>query len=496
MRTLSLPEPNAQTLILPGRRPSRTRSVPLRGPMVDEGELGHGGMASVRQVFDPALHRRVAKKVLAARAKATDEARFWEEAQITGQLEHPNIPPVHDLGVDATGCYFTMKRIHGQTLDSLLRAGAFPSGDDTALFRALQIFLKVCDAISYAHSRGVVHCDLKPSNVMVGSHGQVYVVDWGIARVLSRGDDGVHLTTPPLRPDGQVEGTPAYMSPEQACGDTAAIDERTDVFGLGAILYRILSGRAPFSGTSAEDTWSQSKRGAVAPIEAPAPAQLVELTMRALAQRAERIPSVEALQAELEAYLRRSGQQPRHVFEAGALILREGDPGDAAYVIESGQVQVFRGEGEGRTVLCAMGPGEIFGEAAVFSGASRTASVEALTEVEVVVVTRESLDEEMGQTRWAGAFVRRLAERFGKVDAREVATARRAESAELEAEVLRHAAFAGMSTSQRCREAPWTPLAQALAREKGWSGAEAASRVSALTGVSLDKGRDVISVSI
>ncbi|MDQ3033593.1 MAG: serine/threonine protein kinase, partial [Myxococcota bacterium] len=240
-----------------------------------ETEIGRGGMGRVVQVHDAHLGREVAMKELLSQQGGEGAAlsigavaRFLREARITGQLEHPGIVPVHELGQRADGTiYYTMKRIRGRSLASVLRekdAGAGALGARLELIRA---FRDVCEAIAYAHSRGVVHRDLKPDNVMVGEFGETLVVDWGLAKVRGDGDPragDIERRVQLLRGadaaqtvDGHAIGTPAYMSPEQARGDVETIDERTDVWGLGAILFEILTGRAPYVGESAMDVLSR-----------------------------------------------------------------------------------------------------------------------------------------------------------------------------------------------------------------------------------------------
>src|SRR5262249_42644348 len=202
-----------------------------------------------------------------------------------------------------------MKLVEGVTLYDLLHETVSPPAG-ARLDRMLGVVLKVCDAVSFAHSRGVVHRDLHPRNVMVGSHGQVYVMDWGLAVRLGHG---------PVRPlpradAGFGSGTPAYMAPEQAWGRDDQIDERTDVFGIGGILYELLTLRSPFSGATFHDVLTLARRCEVVPpdVSAPGsglPAQLCDITMRALARdRHDRHPTVEALRDELAGVLRSGGR--------------------------------------------------------------------------------------------------------------------------------------------------------------------------------------------
>ena len=227
---------------------------------VDDGEIGRGSQGEVRRVVDTNLQRRLAMKMLDA-ARAQDERSrkmFVEEAQITAQLDHPNIPPVHRLGVGPNGLlYFTMKLLPGTTLEDVLAHGVH-LGDRRELFRVLQIFVTVCNAVAFAHVRGVVHRDVKPDNVMVAERGEVYLMDWGIARVIgqTRATDQaarsyVSVPTGAFSEPGVISGTPSYMAPEQASGSMAGADPRNDVFSLGAILYHILVGRPPYQGATA-----------------------------------------------------------------------------------------------------------------------------------------------------------------------------------------------------------------------------------------------------
>ncbi|MEM7307405.1 MAG: tetratricopeptide repeat protein [Planctomycetota bacterium] len=235
-----------------------------------QGEIARGGMGVILKGHDPDLGRDVAMKVLHEGMDKKPEAlhRFVEEAQVGGQLQHPGIVPVYDLGMMEDGRpYFTMKLVKGRTMASYLSERSNPLAGRAAM---LDVFESVCQTIAYAHSRGVIHRDLKPANVLVGAFGEVQVVDWGLAKVLPRGGTaderrsrrvresrGPVEAVETVRSDGSgsgsslagsVMGTPAYMAPEQARGEVDLLDERTDVFALGAILTEILTGHAPYRG--------------------------------------------------------------------------------------------------------------------------------------------------------------------------------------------------------------------------------------------------------
>jgi serine/threonine-protein kinase len=429
-----------------GARPGEGAAADPR--FEDQGEIARGGMGSIRQVFDTRILRPVAMKLFdRARANREDQLRFLEEAQITGQLDHPNIVPVYDMevGDDGMPMHFTMKLVRGRTLDDLIDEA--PGDDEPApslrhreslrLERLLRIFVKVCEAVSFAHSRGVMHRDLKPANIMVGAHGQVYVMDWGIARLREgqRPSEQEHdseqarreqVRRDPLRQSqelpGMVLGTVAYMSPEQASGKVDEIDERTDVFGLGGVLYKILTGKAPHH---AERSFMAALlRATEGRIDAPEqvaptrslPPGLSAITMKALAAApADRFQSVVALQEAVEELLRGGGWFATQTFAAGQIILEEGDVGDRAYIIRRGRCEVYR-RTDAANVLLSLGPGEVFGEMAILTDRPRNASVRAVDDVEVYVITRESLERELARNEWLATITRALAERFRALD--------------------------------------------------------------------------------
>lgn len=208
-------------------------------------EIGRGGMGTVYTAIDEVLGREVAIKVSNTVASGAFERRLAAEARILARLEHPGIVPVHDVGRLADGrLFYVMKRVQGRTLTEYLR-------QDSDLSERLRIFERLCEAVAFAHARRIVHRDLKPDNVMIGSFGEVMVMDWGVAKV--RGDEDemrapregepVHAaieTVGARTTAGTVLGTRGYMAPEQADGNTHPVDERADVYSLGAILLALL----------------------------------------------------------------------------------------------------------------------------------------------------------------------------------------------------------------------------------------------------------------
>ena len=214
--------------------------------------IGRGGMGTVYLAEDLELGRRVALKVLHAGDSADAVERMREEARVLARLEHPGIVPVHDVGTLADGrVFYVMRWVQGRRLDEHVRGN--PSRGDR-----LRLFVRLCDAVAFAHAHGVVHRDLKPANVMVGAFGEAITMDWGLARVMSPAGDAGSVSGAPTRPGasseagdtatGTVLGTPGWMAPEQAAGGSAAADARADVWALGAILRFLLTDVAPGAG--------------------------------------------------------------------------------------------------------------------------------------------------------------------------------------------------------------------------------------------------------
>jgi serine/threonine protein kinase len=269
------------------------------------GRIGRGGMATVYLARDRELGREVAVKVPhGAGAVPAESARLLQEARILASLEHPGIVPVHDVGTLPDGrVFYVMKRVQGTRLDE--HARMTPS-----LAERLRLFLRIGEAVGFAHAHGVIHRDLKPENVMMGPFGEVLVLDWGVARV--RGVPTLPAATPSSLPagpsdtaPGTVLGTPGYMAPEQAVGDLDLIDARTDVYALGGILYFLLTGRPPLvtgAGASEAALARQPPRRWVPSLPRP----LEAICLKALSdQPGDRYPSVERLAADVARFLER-----------------------------------------------------------------------------------------------------------------------------------------------------------------------------------------------
>lgn len=288
----ALPSPDAGSL-------DSSRDVPQ---LVEP--LGRGGNAEVLLGVQASLAREVAiKRLLPERRTAPGRSRLVEEARLAGKLEHPNIVPIHDLRTDAEGWpYLVMKRVQGRTWKRVIAEDRDARGRlaDDALERHLRTLVSVCHAVHFAHTRGVVHCDLKPSNVMLGEFGEVYVVDWGSALALDPASGHVRLP-----PGSSVRGTAHYLAPELArAAEGSTLDGRVDVYALGVVLAELLLGRVPHATLAPEEVLARRPAGVPDALVERAGGEAGTILRRALASDpASRHPSVEALRHDVEAFL-------------------------------------------------------------------------------------------------------------------------------------------------------------------------------------------------
>lgn len=375
--------------------------------------LGEGGMGKVYLAYDSILDRNLAVKELSPSLSEHEghRAAFIHEARTVARLDHPGIVPIHSLTSGPEGQpAFVMQALVGQNLHEWMRRPENQLGSQERLGPGIEIILKVCDALAYAHSRQILHCDLKPDNIMVGEYGSVHLMDWGLARPF------VHEVN-----DG-VCGTPAFMSPEQARNER--LDVRSDVFGVGAILYELATGNVPYGSSQADVVLPRAIAGEVIDITNAAPElslspRLCKIVMRAIAPvAADRYPSVMALRQDLHRFLMGGFHLPRLLVKAGTMVVSEGDIGTSAYVLLGGRCEVFRKSDPAGTSPRLLVPGDIFGELALALGGRRTASVRAIEDCVILTIDREILESSGAMGGWAAALLRALARRFQDLEQR------------------------------------------------------------------------------
>jgi serine/threonine protein kinase len=295
-----------------------------------QGQIARGGMGAIFSAEDAELGRKVALKVSTLADRSLND-QFLRETKVPAALAHPNIVPIHTIGVDSDGRpFYSMKMIHGRTLQWIIKQIASGDRETLAAYsqqELLNVFRKVCDAVAFAHASGDLHRDLKPDNVMVGEFGEVLVMDWGLAKLIrktreSRGasTESVGDLGTPSEPETlpYIEGPPQYMSPEQANGLFGGLDERSDVYSLGGILYAMLTHRPPVTGSSINEVLAKLRSGETPTMGLPKgavskttpaqpgtaiPAALRSVTLKALAhERSNRYQSVAELASDIEAY--------------------------------------------------------------------------------------------------------------------------------------------------------------------------------------------------
>ncbi|MEQ8763630.1 MAG: bifunctional serine/threonine-protein kinase/formylglycine-generating enzyme family protein [Planctomycetota bacterium] len=323
--------------------------------------IAEGGMGSILRAWDPDLKRTLAMKVMLTGRRGPSDSksldtlptgrlrRFIEEAQVTGQLDHPGIAPVHELGVDSEGrIFFTMRLVRGFTLKEAFQK-ASGEEDGWNQTRVLGHLLKVCETLAFAHSRGVLHRDIKPANIMVGPFGETYVMDWGLAKVQGQPDlHDMRLVVeeaPPTQSmirtlrtgsqsddsmmtlctaDGAIIGTPSYISPEQARGDSANVGPHSDVYAVGALLYELLTGFHPFGGPKRlaipvllEKVTRESPEP-LSKLAPSAPPELAAICEKAMSREPrDRYPSMGEMAEDMRAFLE---QRVVKAYRTGALI--------------------------------------------------------------------------------------------------------------------------------------------------------------------------------
>ncbi|MEQ8162464.1 MAG: serine/threonine-protein kinase, partial [Smithellaceae bacterium] len=379
-----------------------------------QGKLISGGMGAILEVIDQDFYRPTAMKVIKPSFKNDERALvdFIREAKITAMLEHPNIIPVHELGLsEETGLFFTMKLMQGEPLNSILneiKKGNAVYQEKYNKYSLMNIFRKICDAVDFAHAKNIIHRDIKPHNVIVGRHGEVLLMDWGLALYIGDPEKEEnpsqkaalqHILELTDKGKNIIQGSPAYMAPEQAGGDGTQLDKKTDIFLLAATFYHILTLGAPYTGENLKDVLQKARqRNLIHPQkrspERHIPDELCRIVMKASALKKEdRYASVQELIQDLDGVIAGHWlKQEKKLFTSGQFLMHEGEEAGEAYLIDKGKVQVYRqAEGGGKLVLGTLSEGDIVGEMALITNDKRSASVKALEDTEVSVLTKDIL---------------------------------------------------------------------------------------------------------
>jgi len=371
-----------------------------------------GGMGAILKVVDQDLLRTSAMKVILPSFRDKDDALsdFVAEAKITGLLEHPNIIPVHELGLlKDTGMFFTMKLASAEALiDVLAKIKAADSEyvEKYNTYHLLNIFRKVCDAVSFAHSKNIIHQDIKPHNIMVGDYGEVLLMDWGIARFI--GDFQIEKD-PVMREirrdieefakakDDIIKGSPTYMAPEQVVSDPRFIDRPTDIFLLGSTLYHMFTLEPPYFGKDIYEILHKAESVNFVPPEIRSPDRQIpdgvcRIIIKAMSrEKGERYGNVEELAKDVDDLISgKWSRQDKKLFPDGSMLMQEGESGDEAYLILNGKVEVFIEKNNQKIVLATLHSGDVIGEMTLISRekVTRSASVQAVEDTEAAVLTK------------------------------------------------------------------------------------------------------------
>ena len=282
-------------------------------------EIARGGMGKILLTKDINLRRSIVTKILLKKNSKLATLRFIEEAQITGQLEHPNIPPVYDLGLTKeNNLFFTMKQIKGDTLQQIINK--LKENDPTTIHQysfnnLVGIFIKICNALSFAHNKKVIHRDIKPENIMIGEYGEVLLMDWGLAKIIGTKEEYEELDAEKVSTvrsedittntmEGTTAGTPAFMAPEQALGHVEKLDQTSDIYSLGATFFNALSLERPVKGKSTQDILQNAADGKIQDLDENIPPELKAITFKAMAfEQKDRYQSVKEMEHDLNNYL-------------------------------------------------------------------------------------------------------------------------------------------------------------------------------------------------
>ena len=404
------------------------------------GTVGQGGMGLIRSVEDKNLNRTLAMKILSPKYVKDQSIvdAFLEEASITAQLQHPNIIPVHDIGKlpESDNHFYTMKLVDGASLQDVIDKLKEKDQDfirEYNLFSMLSIFKKVCDAVAYAHSKGIIHRDIKPGNIMVGQFGEVLLLDWGLAKYsgsveevdLKKKLEETHHDQPLMTMDGIIKGSLAYLSPEQANGEIKEVDHQTDIFLLGATLYHMLTLEPPYSSKNMVEIIRMAETASFThPNETESgrriPEALVNIIIKAMAaDKAKRFQTATELSQKIDDYIQGRNVSQLKAFKKGDMLIEDKDLGDDTFIVVSGKIDISRVIDGKETHLETLERGAVFGELAALTHDIRTAQAKAATDTEVMVISKQLMFDEIRKLPpWLEKIVFNLASKVSSMNER------------------------------------------------------------------------------
>ena len=415
-----------------------TRDLEERYDLLDS--VGQGGMGVIRSVEDKNLKRTLAMKILAPKYVQDQGVvdAFLEEASITAQLQHPNIIPVHDIGIlpESGNHFYTMKLVDGGSLQDVI--DKLKNKDEEYvrkynLYHMVSIFKKVCDAVAYAHSKGVIHRDIKPGNIMVGPFGEVLLLDWGLAKYsgsskevdIKKKLEETNHDNPLMTMDGIIKGSLAYLSPEQANGEIKEIDDQTDIFLLGATFYHMLTLEPPYTSKSMVEIIRKAETGTFThpndtEFGSRIPEALVNIIMKSMAaDKNERFQTVSELIKKVDDYIEGRNVSQFKTFPKGSMLIEDKKLGDDTFIVISGKVEISRIIDGKETLLETLGRGAVFGELAALTHDIRTAQAKAAEDTQVMIISKQLMFDEIRKLPpWLEKIVFNLASKVSSMNDR------------------------------------------------------------------------------
>jgi hypothetical protein len=397
------------------------------------GTATEGGTAQVASCYDAYLNRIVAVKQLKDEAgKNEDLVRaFVNEVKLIGYLDHPGVVSIFDTFVMRDNrLSYSMKFIEGYNLEAGLEEKRGPDGPALSVAECVGLLSKLAETLAYVHDRGVIHLDLKPASIMLGTYGQVLIMDWGSARLYDERPFMEYVRAfagkadvPSFQHESEdmLLGTPAYMSPEQTSGPRNALTPVSDIFSTGIILYQILTGNHPFAAGDPEGFMQNIRRLRQPPaheVNPDVPRRVAAVCQKMLEKDPlDRYPSFHEVLDDLHEIAETGLAFFPRSYEPGQVIVKEGEAGDFAFTIASGRVRVTATVDGRQKELGELGKGEMFGEHAILKNRRRTETVTALEPTTIRVMTRPDVEMELEKlSPWVGAMVSGLYRGFNDLD--------------------------------------------------------------------------------